>query len=86
MRTAHYPTIRASIATRCQQWLGKGPKVNKFEQVSSLGHEMSLAGRGALYKEDGGALYRGWEGCPCMVRSNASWVMVTWDVLPFWTE
>ena len=22
----------------------------------------------------------GWGGGPCMVRSNASWVMVTWDL------
>ena len=30
----------------------------------------------------GGVLIRGWGqagGGPCMVRSNASWVMVTWD-------
>ena len=31
----------ASIATRCQQRWG-GPQVNKFEQVSSLGFQMSV--------------------------------------------
>ena len=34
----------ASIATRYQQWWEGGPEVNKFEQVSSDGHQMSLAG------------------------------------------
>ena len=49
--------------------------MNKFEQVSSLGHQMSeLVGGRA-----GGSRYRrgGRTGGPCMVKSNASWLMVT---------
>ena len=42
MSTARLPTARAS-ATRCQYQLG-GPQMNKFEQGSSDGHLMSLAG------------------------------------------
>ena len=40
------PTVHISVATtRCQyQWEGEGPKVKKFEQVSSYGHKMLLAG------------------------------------------
>ena len=46
MCTARLPTIHA-LATQCQYcWEGVGgwaPQVNKFEQVSSGGHQMSLA-------------------------------------------
>ena len=41
MYTARLPTVCAS-AIRWQYWLG-GRQVNKFEQVSSDGHQMSLA-------------------------------------------
>ena len=42
----HAATICALIAgTRCQHRWG-GPEVNKFKQVSSDGHKMSLAGSG----------------------------------------
>ena len=43
------PPICALVATRCQH-LGI-PQVNKFEQVSGLGHQMSLAevSWGSLY-------------------------------------
>ena len=44
MCIARLPTTRASVATRCQH-CGEGPQVNKFEQVSSLDHQMSLAVR-----------------------------------------
>ena len=40
------------------------PQVNKFEQVSSLGHQLPLAGDGGLGES--------------MVRFNASWIMVSW--------
>ena len=46
MRAVRLPTLRASVATRCQYqeemrglW-SDAPQVNKFEQVSSLGHQM----------------------------------------------
>ena len=83
--------------------------MNKFEEVSSLGHQMSLAeggaggltvgsyrggvGLGGLQWDPMGAVGPG-APCtirphgqeaglsPCMVRSNASWAMVTWDLLP----
>ena len=52
--------------------------MNKFEQLFSLGHQMSLTG----------SLYRGGRpgGSPCMVRSNASCVMVTCDPSPLNTD
>ena len=39
MHTARLSTVLASIATRCQHLVG-GPQVKKFEQASSLGHQM----------------------------------------------
>ena len=45
----------------------EGPQVNRFEQLSSLGYQMSLAGSwGPVH---GGGWYT--------VRSNSSWVIVT---------
>ena len=43
--------------------------MNKFEHVSSDDHQMSLAGGFPGLMFEGG----------CIVRSNASWVMVTWE-------
>ena len=43
MHTARLATVCAS-ATRCQYGRGVGPQVNKTEQVSSDGHQMSVAG------------------------------------------
>ena len=37
------PTIRATVSTKCQHWL---PQANKFEEVSGLGHQMGLTGKG----------------------------------------
>ena len=45
MLTAPMLTMRASAAIRCQHW-GGGAEVNRFEEVSSLAHQMSLAGQG----------------------------------------
>ena len=43
MRTVHLQTIHASVATtRCHTQ--GGPQVNKFVEVSSVGHQMSVAG------------------------------------------
>ena len=56
IRTTCSPPERAS-ATRCQHQSGgggnRGSQVNRFEQVSSLGHQMSLGKDGAK----GGSLY-----------------------------
>ena len=46
MYRPHVPTLHASIATRCQHW--ECPKLKKFEQVSTDGHQMSLAEGGGL--------------------------------------
>ena len=52
MRTARLPTVRALVAnTRYQYcclyvWGWGGPEVNKFEQVSSDDHQMSVEGEG----------------------------------------
>ena len=45
MRTSRLVTIHALVATRFQHWWGEGlySPMNKFEQVSSDGHQMSLA-------------------------------------------
>ena len=48
MRTGLFPTVHVLVATtRCQyQWeWGVGPQVNKFEQVSSDDHQMSVVER-----------------------------------------
>ena len=37
MRTTRLPTVRASVATRCQYWW-QVLRMNKFEQVSIDGH------------------------------------------------
>ena len=53
MRTARLPNVHISVATpRCQYWLGVGPQENKFEQVSSDQHEMSL-GVGGVNRSPG---------------------------------
>ena len=61
--------------------------MNKFEQVSSDDHQMSVAGGRAgrfsgLMSKGAGA------GGPCTVRSNASWVMVTGELprTECWTD
>ena len=57
--------------------------MNKFEQVSSVGHKMSVVG-GIPGPMSGGGGPRSdvWGGGPgkgdCTVRSKASWVMATW--------
>ena len=56
MRTARYHTIRASPPD-ANTGMGQGPQVNKFEQVSSLGHQMSLS-RDSCMVGRGVALYR----------------------------
>ena len=50
-----------------------GPQRNNFEQVSSGGHQMSIArGEGVHVR-----LGAGWGWGACTVRYNASWAMVT---------
>ena len=44
MRTTRLSAICPLVTTRCQYELGVDPQVNKFAQVSSDGHQMSLAG------------------------------------------
>ena len=61
MRTTRFP-----FCPRCQYWWGEHwPQVNKFEQVSSDGHQMSLAGLGlgiTLPDVLGGGRGWGWWG------------------------
>ena len=48
MHTTYLETVCASISvvtTRCHT-LGVGPQMNKFEQISSDHHQMSLVGKG----------------------------------------
>ena len=46
MSTIRLPTVRVLMATTRSQGgaVGVGPQVNKFEQVSSDDHQMSVAG------------------------------------------
>ena len=75
----HLPTVCVLVAARCQnQW--EGPQVNKFEQVSSDDHQMSLAGTGLGWGDPmsgGGPRARAGGGVHCTKRTNASWVMAT---------
>ena len=51
--------------------------MNKFEQVSTDGPQMSLAGRCPCTVR-----YHVWRGLgrgPCTVRYNSPWVMVRWE-------
>ena len=76
MHTTRLPTVRASVdiyqmSTPVGEWGGVcGSQVNQFEQVSSLGHQMSLAGirplyRGGLYSEVQCILGNGHMGTSC---------------------
>ena len=57
------PTVRALVATPCQYQWGLGPETNKFEQVSSNGHQLLLAGdvvgRGGLMSDAQGTGAKG---------------------------
>ena len=57
MHTARLPTVSALVTTRCQYRWGC-PQVNKFEQVSSNGHQMSPSI---------GVLGPGMGGVPCLI-------------------
>ena len=46
MRTARSPTVHAAVASHQMSFLMGRDPVNKFEQVSSLGHQISPAGGG----------------------------------------
>ena len=91
MRIPNWPTVQALVAIRCQYYGGGGgPQVNKFQQASSLGHQMSLEANGGpctvrshVQREGGQDQGLGWgQGAFCMVRSNASWGMVTCPLPP----
>ena len=46
MRIARLQTVRASVATTTPDVTREGgPQANKFEQISSVSHQMSVAGR-----------------------------------------
>ena len=69
----------------------EGGQLNKFEQVSSYGHQMSLAvgpeGSMSDGREGGVPMSDvGGGGGGSTVRSNASWVMVAWRPSPPWTD
>ena len=58
--------------------------MNKFEQVSSDDHQIAVLSRGGVGPMSGVQRERGGRphvGGVCTVRSNVSWVMVTWDPL-----
>ena len=73
------------VTTRCQYWWGS-PQVNTFKQVSSDGHQISSAVGSPMshiwvgvQESHVWCLARGQGQEACKVRSNASWVMITWD-------
>ena len=51
-----------------------GPDMNKFEQVKSDCHQMSLGNQGQGW---GSHVQKDWAGGACTVSPNASWIMVT---------
>ena len=53
--------------------------MNKFEQVSSGDQQMALAGGGVRAGGPQSDVRVAGPGEACMVRSNASWVMVIWE-------
>ena len=57
---------------------GGSPQMNKFEQVSSDGHQMSQAGASS----EAGDMLDIRDGGTCKVRSNASWAMVIYGESP----
>ena len=64
MATAYLQTMRASVAiTRCCS--GGDPQVNKFEDVSSVGHQMSVAGGRVR-----GPRFDGWGGGGRSLKSD----------------
>ena len=68
------------LATTCQYRGGGGPEVNKFEQVSSVGHQMSLAGgEGGGFHVQRGPMSegRGQGGLYNEVQCMVIWVMIT---------
>ena len=58
-----------------------GPEMKRFEQVFSDGHQMSVSGMGP-YSEVPCLVFGPELGGPCAVRSNESYIMVTWEPLP----
>ena len=70
MRTTRLPTVRASVGPRCWHQLVGIPQINKSDDVSSRGHQRSLAGRPGLGR------------VPVQWGPNASLVMVTWNPFP----
>ena len=48
MRTAHLETVCASISVATVRCHSGGSQMNKFEQVSSDDHQMSLVGMGQV--------------------------------------
>ena len=76
MRTARSPTVHASVDSHEMSARLGDHQVNKFAQVSGIGHQMSLAGE-SLCRER--AWFRGpGLGGSSMARSKVLFVMVTW--------
>ena len=66
--------------------VGGGAEVNKFEQVSSDGHQMSLAGGAWAVGSLSNEVQYLRAGGPGAMRSNASWLMVTYDTVDRMTD
>ena len=62
--------------------VGRGPQVNKFEQVSNDGYQtLDVTSEARNRGGDRGALCLMLRGGGCTESSNASWVMITWGPL-----
>ena len=70
MRTSRLPTIHASVASYQMSALG-GPQMNKFEQVSGLGQQMSLT-MGSSSKHDWTG-FQSWKPDVTSRGCNHSW-------------
>ena len=77
MRTARLPTVGVSVvSTRCQYGGPRvlGPQVNKFEQVFSDDHQMSVAGDGVGIQDPCHM-----SGCGGGGVGTVMYVRVTWN-------
>ena len=75
------------VCTGLQYWPldvagGGGRQVNTFEQVSSVGNQMSVAGSGRLYREIQGIIGNGHMGTPFLNSMTDTCENITFPQLP----
>ena len=96
MLTTFFPTVHASVASHQVSALAVSPQVNMFEQVSGLGHQMSLAWdgvRGSLYWGSGSACIGAGPGAGVQQCRGVPWYSEIQGIMnkgymgtPLWTD